>query len=359
MRFGYFSNADNTYDNNGRTVGEMILQIVDQAIHAEKVGMHCAWVGEHHFNEFGANASPEIVLGHIAAKTERIRLMPAVTVLPLHHPLRAAENWATLDVLSNGRIDFAVGRGFDKHEYDRFEVDFDRNQDIFREQLEIVKRAWTEKGRWSHHGEFYKFDDVDIVPKPVQDPLPIYVACFSKPTLELTAKHGYGMSIAPFAAGLSFGGVDRQITAYREGCEANGHKPGPVNSSYFLHIADTPEQELAARERQVRFFRENAAPTMRTARKSQNKSYAYWHDWADKVSNLKPEDLKPGSVLLGSPQQITDAVAKIAAEGVEEIGLYINIGLKDPQLVKDEMQRFMEEVAVNFDGPHKQLASAA
>ena len=98
---------------------------------------------------------------------------------------------------------------------------------------------------------------------------------------------------------------------------------------------------------------------MKTAREGNNKSYEYWHSWAEKVSSLKPEDLKPGSVLLGSPEQIGEAVAKIESEGVEEIGLYVNIGLKDPQQSKDEMQRFMEEVAVHFDGPHKALAAAA
>ena len=359
MKFSYFSNADNTYDNNKRDTNELILEIVDQAIHAEKVGMHSVWVGEHHFNEFGTNAAPHVVLTHILAKTERVRVMPAVVVLPLHHPLLMAEDWATMDLLGNGRVDFAIGRGFDKHEYDRMQVDFDKNHEIFAEGVEIITRAWTEEGRWSHQGKYYKFEEVEIVPKPVQDPLPISVACFSKPTLEMMTKYGYGMSIAPFAAGLSFGGVDKQVETYKEACIANGHEPGPVNSSYFLHLADTPEQEMAARERQIRFFRENAAPTMRTASKGQNKSYEYWHSWADKVSSLKPEDLKPGSVLLGSPDQIGEAITKIESEGVEEIGLYVNIGLKEPQQTKDEMQRFMEEIAVHFDGPHKELASVA
>lgn len=359
MKFSYFSNADNQYNDNTRSTNELILQIVDQAVHAEKVGMYSAWVGEHHFNEFGSNPAPHIILTHILAKTKRIRVMPGVVVLPLHHPLYVAEDWATMDLLSNGRVDFAIGRGFDKHEYDRLEVDFDRNHEIMTEQIEILTRAWTEPGRWAFAGEFYKFENVEVVPKPVQDPLPIYIACFSRPTLDVTTRYGYGMSIAPFAAGLGFGGVDKQVQEYREKCEANGHKPGTVNSSYFLHIADTPAEEQAARERQVRFFVENAAPAMKTAREGNNKSYEYWYSWAEKVSSLKPEDLKPGSVLLGSPEQIGEAVAKIESEGVEKIGLYVNIGLKDPQQTKDEMQRFMEDVAVHFDGPHKALATAA
>lgn len=359
MRFSYFSNADNTYPGNSRTPGELILEIVDQAIHAEAIGMHGAWVGEHHFHEFGVNASPEIVLTHIAARTSRIRLMPAVTVLPLHHPLRVAENWATIDLLSGGRVDFALGRGFDKNEYDRFEVDFERNSDIMKEGLEIVARAWRETGRWSHHGEFYRFEDVDIVPRPVQQEVPIYVACFSKPTVDMTCAFGFGMSIAPFAAGMAFGGVDKMIDYYRAGCVSNGRQPGAVNSSIFLHFADTPEQEAAARARQIRFFKEISAPTMKTAARAKTNSYDYWADMSKKVAEMKPEDLVSGNVLLGTSQQMVDAVGRFEQMGIEELGLYVNIGLKEHQQTKDEMQRFMEEVAPHFEGPHRAILAEA
>lgn len=348
MKFSYFSNADNTYKSNTRTVEELLLQIVDEAVYAEELGMHSAWIGEHHFNEFGTNASPEIMLGVVAARTERIRLMPAVTVLPLHHPLRVAENWATVDVISGGRVDFACGRGFDKHEYDRFGADFERNAEMLAEGLDIVHRAWTERGRWSYDGAFFSFEDVEIVPKPVQNPLPIYVACFSRPTVDMTCRRGFSMSIAPFAAGMSFGGVDKMVDYYRENCAANGHEPGIVNSSIFLHFADTPEEEKAARQRQIRFFLENALPTMRTASKAKTKSYDYWHDMADRVSRMKPEDLVSGMVLLGSTQSMIDSVGRFAEMGIDELGLYVNIGLKDPQQTREEMQRFMEEVAPQF-----------
>jgi alkanesulfonate monooxygenase SsuD/methylene tetrahydromethanopterin reductase-like flavin-dependent oxidoreductase (luciferase family) len=359
MKFSYFSNADNTYRNNPRTANELLRQIGDQAVFADRLGMHSAWVGEHHFNEFGTNASPEIMLSAVAARTERIRLMPAITVLPLHHPLRVAENWATVDLISNGRVDFACGRGFDKHEYDRFEVDFERNAQLLDESLDIIRRAWSEPGRWSHKGEFFKFDDVEIVPKPVQRPVPIYVACFSQPTVDLTCRYGYNMSIAPFAAGIAFGGVDKMIAYYREKCAANGHPPSFVNSSIFLHFADSPEQEQAARERQVRFFLENCLPSMRTSAAAKTKSYDYFHDMASRVSALKPQDLVPGMVFLGGTQSIIDSVSRFVELGLDEIGLYVNVGLKDHQQTKDEMQRFMEEVAPHFAGPHAAAALAA
>ena len=137
--------------------------------------MHSAWIGEHHFNSLGVLSSPDLVLAYIAARTNRIRLAPAVTVLPLHHPIRVAEQWATLDLLSNGRVDFAAGRGYDKREYLPFHVSFEDNQCIFEEGLELVRKLWVADGRISHDGKHYQFEDVRITPKPIQRPLPTYV----------------------------------------------------------------------------------------------------------------------------------------------------------------------------------------
>src|SRR5262245_66593444 len=114
MEFGYFTLSDNHYESNTRTANEFVAQITDQALHAEGLGMHSVWIGEHHFNSLGVLSCPELVLAHIAARTTRIRLAPAVTVLPLHHPIRVAEPWATLDLLSGGRVVFAAGRGYER-----------------------------------------------------------------------------------------------------------------------------------------------------------------------------------------------------------------------------------------------------
>src|SRR5215470_2616327 len=109
MDFGYFTLSDNHYENNPRTANQFVADITEEALHADRLGMHSAWIGEHHFNSLGVLSCPDLVLSYIAARTKHIRLAPAVTVLPLHHPIRVAEQWATLDLLSNGRVDFATG----------------------------------------------------------------------------------------------------------------------------------------------------------------------------------------------------------------------------------------------------------
>jgi alkanesulfonate monooxygenase SsuD/methylene tetrahydromethanopterin reductase-like flavin-dependent oxidoreductase (luciferase family) len=106
MEFGYFTLSDNHYDNNTRAANVFIADIIDEAIYAEEVGLNSAWIGEHHFSTLGVLSCPDLVLANVAARTRRIRLAPTVTVLPLHHPIRVAEQWATLDPLSGGSVDF-------------------------------------------------------------------------------------------------------------------------------------------------------------------------------------------------------------------------------------------------------------
>ena len=117
MQFGYFTLSDNGYRNNARTANVLVREIIEQAIYAEDIGLHSIWIGEHHFGGLGVLSCPDLALAHIAAHTTRVRLAPAVTVLPMHHPIRVAEQWASLDLMSSGRVDFAAGRGYDCREY--------------------------------------------------------------------------------------------------------------------------------------------------------------------------------------------------------------------------------------------------
>ena len=182
--------------------------------------------------------APTWCSAYIAARTKHIRLAPAVTVLPLHHPIRVAEQWATLDLLSNGRVDFAAGRGYDRREYLPFGVSFEDNQSIFDEGLELVRTLWASEDRLTYRGKHYQFEDVRITPKPVQRPIPTYVASFSKPSIELAARLGCGLIVAPFAAAMSFGGLKQVADLYTESCARHGNPPGRLMCSYFTHFAD-------------------------------------------------------------------------------------------------------------------------
>ena len=254
MDFGYFTLSDNHYQDNPRGANQFVSDITAEALYADELGMHSAWIGEHHFNSLGVLSCPDLVLAYIASRTKRIRLAPAVTVLPLHHPIRVAEQWATLDLLSGGRVDFAAGRGYDQREYLPFHVSFEDNQQIFEEGLELVRRLWAADDRISHHGKRFSFDDVRITPKPVQRPIPTYVGSFSKPSIELAARLGCGLIVAPFAAAISYGGLRQVADLYHETCAKHGTKPQRLMCSYFTHFADDKAAEDAQRARQIRYY---------------------------------------------------------------------------------------------------------
>src|SRR6202142_3794180 len=283
MQFGYFTLSDNSYRDNPRPANQFVADIIDEAIEADRLGMHSAWIGEHHFSTLGVLSCPDLALAFIAARTQRIRLAPAVTVLPLHHPIRVAEQWATLDLLSGGRVDFACGRGYDQREYLPFHVSFEDNQGIFEEGLELVRRLWQAEDRISHHGKYYSFDDVRITPKPVQQPIPTYVGSFSKPSIELAARLGCGLIVAPFAAAISFGGLKQVADLYHEACARHGTTPARLMCSYFTHFADTPEQENAQRARQIRYYKECVIPAFPGDPKSAPPSYRYFVDMVDRL----------------------------------------------------------------------------
>jgi alkanesulfonate monooxygenase SsuD/methylene tetrahydromethanopterin reductase-like flavin-dependent oxidoreductase (luciferase family) len=359
MDFGYFTLSDNNYPNNPRAANQYVADITAEAIYADKIGMRSAWIGEHHFNSLGVLSCPDLVLTYVAAQTKRIRLAPAVTVLPLHHPIRVAEQWATLDLLSGGRVDFAAGRGYDRREYEPFHVSFEDNQGIFEEGMEVVRKLWTAEGRISHHGKHYQFDDVRITPKPIQHPLPAYIGSFSKPSIELAARLGCGLIVAPFAAAMTFGGLKQVADLYHETCAKHGQKPHRLMCSYFTHFADTPAQEAKVRERQIYYYNECVIPAFPGDPKNAPPSYRYFIDIVDRLKNLKPEQLTENSVLIGSAARMIEVLKKVEAAGFDEVILYVNVGLKPHQQVKDEMARFMTEVAPAFAAERKAGVAAA
>jgi alkanesulfonate monooxygenase SsuD/methylene tetrahydromethanopterin reductase-like flavin-dependent oxidoreductase (luciferase family) len=349
MKFGYFTLSDNHYENNSRGANRFVADILDETVYADELGYHSAWIGEHHFNSLGVLSCPDLVLTYAAARTKKIRLAPAVTVLPLHNPIRVAEQWATLDLLSGGRVDWAAGRGYDRREYEPFGVSFEENQAIFEEGMALVQRLWSSGGeRIDHEGKYYRFKDVRITPQPIQKPIPTYVGSFSKPSIELAARLGCGVVVAPFAAAMTFGGLKQVGELYHECCAKAGTKPGRLMCSYFTHFADTPEQEAAQRARQIRYYRECVIPSFPGDPKTAPPSYRYFIAMVERLQKVRPEDLTENSVLLGSPARMIETLKKVEAAGIEEVILYFNVGLKPHAQVKDEMARFMAEVAPAF-----------
>ncbi len=355
MEFGYFTLSDNHYDNNRRSANAFIADILDEALYAEEVGLHSAWIGEHHFSSLGVLSCPDLVLAQVAALTRRIRLAPAVTVLPLHHPIRVAEQWASLDLLSNGRVDFAAGRGYDRREYLPFKVSFEENQTIFEEGMEVVRLLWQAEDRISHRGRHYQFENVRITPKPVQNPLPAYVASFSKPSIELAARLRIHTIFAPFAAAMLYGSVENAAREAKRMAVEAGHPDPKVMCSYFAAVAHSPEEADRARERLLHYLH-SVIPVLPNDRSKTPPHIAYFVDIVERLRGMKPSQLGDKSIVTGDAEHCIEVLKKCEDGGLREVILYFNFGELGHRDTLRAMERFAREVMPHFAGTKEAVA---
>jgi alkanesulfonate monooxygenase SsuD/methylene tetrahydromethanopterin reductase-like flavin-dependent oxidoreductase (luciferase family) len=358
MEFGYFTLSDNIYPEINRSPEQFIIDIRKEAIHADKIGMHSAWIGEHHFDSLGVNSCPHMLLASIIPETSRIKMAPAVAVLPLQHPLRVAEEYATLDLLSGGRMEFAVGRGYDRREYVPFGAEYMDSLELLDEGVEIIKKAWESEGKWSHAGKFFNIPEMAITPKPIQKDIPFYMACFSRASMEIAARRGMDIIFAPFAAAMTFGSMANAVKAYHDECAKFGTKPRKAMCSYFIHVGDGADEDYG-RERQMAYFNNCVLPAFHQEPGKTPPTMLYFLKIVEILKNMKKEDLGSKSILLGHPDQIIENLKELESAGIEEVILYFNVGGKPHKMVLDQMNRFMEQIAPHFEGSHKMFKAAA
>ncbi len=173
-----------------RTDVEVYEDILKGAELAEELGFDSVWIAEHAFSEHSIISSPHSLLAAIAARTKRVKIGVACTIVPWHAPLRLAQDLATIDIISGGRLVVGVGRGYQKREFDVYGIDIAESRDRFVEGMDIAIKAWTEE-RFSYNGKFFSFPEVMVIPKPVQKPYPpIWIGGQSKPAIRRAAQIG-------------------------------------------------------------------------------------------------------------------------------------------------------------------------
>jgi alkanesulfonate monooxygenase SsuD/methylene tetrahydromethanopterin reductase-like flavin-dependent oxidoreductase (luciferase family) len=350
MKFGYFTLTDNppAYGAQRREPNQFLREVLEECQVAEDLGYNSAWVPEHHFGLFGCLPAPATFLAYVAAKTKRIQLAPATVLLPCDHPVRVAENFALLDLLSNGRAVFSAGRGYDKREYDAFAVPFEESRDRFIEGLDLLRTAWT-KEEFTYKGKFYSIPEpVTCLPRPVQKPHPpIYVACFSRPTVEMAAEQGYHTLFAPFAAAMMFGSVGDAVRTYKELAASHGHQDARAKCSYFTNVVDSKVDELRTKERLLHYLH-SVLPAFPEDRASAPPHIAYFADIVERLKNMKAENLGERSVVTGDPAACIETLKKCETAGIEEVILYFNFGSLSHHDTLKSMERFARDVMPHF-----------
>jgi alkanesulfonate monooxygenase SsuD/methylene tetrahydromethanopterin reductase-like flavin-dependent oxidoreductase (luciferase family) len=233
------------YPDLNRPYHEIVSEVVDIAQAAEELGYEGISFPEHHFFNYIANPSALQYANLVASKTERLKILTGVLVLPYYNPLALAEEVALVDHMSKGRIEIGVARGANKYEFDRLGIDWQNSRAMYEESLDIMTRAWTESGI-SHDGQFWSFPEVTIIPKTYQQPHPkLWVSAQSKTGVEAAGARGQNMMTSPNLGSFApHGDIDQVMDWYNASSEASGKPRGEVMVLRRIFIDHTEELAL-------------------------------------------------------------------------------------------------------------------
>ena len=304
MRFGIFGGArvgqrDPLGDSYGYT------DFVEYIKAADQLGFESAFMVEHHFTGHGQLSASLNLLSYLAACTKRIRLGTAVVVLPWHNPALLAEQVATLDVLSGGRVEFGIGRGYRKVEFDAFCVPMDEAWERFNECLRFILKAWTTKERFSFEGKFWSYKDVVVEPAPIQQPHPpIWMAGGSLDSIAKIGAGNYNLLLDQLGdISLTL----QRLNGYLDALQARGlpRDAGRVGVTRALHIVRDDAERRRAYERR----RETITNISELAHKSK-----------DEMRALTDEQIRADDApLIGTPDEIVARLQQLADGGVEYV----------------------------------------
>lgn len=329
-------------------------ETIQQIMHADTLGFDCAWLAElHFFKPFSIMASPLIVATAAAQRTKNIRLGIAVNLLPLYHPLRGAEDGATVDILSNGRLEFGVGRGAIPVHFSGFNVSREESRERFEESLDVIHKAWTTES-FSHSGKYYQIPETSVVPKPLQKPHPpIRVAANSPDTAVFAGKARYPVFVASVTNPLPR--MFEQVATYRRAwaeSTAPTDRPTPaspdVSTMFFFHPGENLAQVRRDLEPSLNNYFHSVSAMVRAGVRAQdgNESYRYLQEVQKAVESVTFEKITETMGIFGSARECIAKAKELHKElGMKELICWFNPGGMVPhEKVLAAMSRFAAEV---------------
>jgi alkanesulfonate monooxygenase SsuD/methylene tetrahydromethanopterin reductase-like flavin-dependent oxidoreductase (luciferase family) len=330
--------------------GPFMRHVLDLLAAAEPLGFDNLWINEHHFDSWGGMMSaPAMALAALSQRTRRVRLGTSIAVLGLHHPLAVAEQLATLDLISSGRLDFGIGRGSEPYDYEAFGVDYAEAQARTMEALDVILGAWT-RPRLTHSGTYFQVDDVEVWPRPQQQPHPpVWVSCSSSPaSFEQTARRGY------FALTLGF---PRPVDAFAELTHTyidawvdSGRDPDSYQMATLYHTIVCEKSERA-RELAITHFsrflgglRASAARPTRRPKPPRP---------AQSLAELDCGKLIDGARLIaGNPREVADMLRYLQGEvGFTQLNHMFQFGGLSFEVAHESMALYAQEVMPKLRTP--------
>src|SRR6266850_9149 len=291
----------------GQTPAAAFAEALAQIEAADRWGLDAIWLAEiHQQARRSVMSAPMTVASAIAARTKRIKIGTGVQVLPLCHPLRLAEEAATVDQISHGRLIFGVGRSGFPRTYEAYGVPYGESRERFAETLEILKQAWTQES-FSYKGQYYSFDNVKVTPKPYQKPWPeIRVAANSADTFPNIAKAGHAVFVAVRLGTLEE--LEPNITAYRQAWKEAGH---PGEGKVFLrapvYVAETDQAARDEPEESIMYFYRYLGERLQdSASRAGVRAVEDRAARGQRLQNISYEEALREKLIVGSPERVTD-----------------------------------------------------
>jgi alkanesulfonate monooxygenase SsuD/methylene tetrahydromethanopterin reductase-like flavin-dependent oxidoreductase (luciferase family) len=340
----------------GRSATEIIREEVDQMVLSEALGFDAVWLTEHHYSDYGLSSAPSVLLATAAARTERIKFGLAVYVLPFHHPLRLAEETATLDILTGGRLIVGLGRGNRPIEFLGHGVPQDESRGRFEEAVEILLRAWSDEPV-TLHGRHWSIENIPFYPKPASRPHPpIAFAVGSPQSIGWVGDNGYPLMTSGLFTTLP--AILKQREAYVTALRTSEHDHSEEKIAELLarwvvtkhvYVAPTDAEARADAEGPERWYLDSDARSISPEGLPVSETtYRTAMDAVQRVRSLRWEELVETSLLIGSPATVRRKVEELEAAGVGELLCWMNFGGIPPEKARRSMRLFAEEVMPQF-----------
>jgi alkanesulfonate monooxygenase SsuD/methylene tetrahydromethanopterin reductase-like flavin-dependent oxidoreductase (luciferase family) len=334
MQFGIFGSAQASTQDLGPETGQGFRDYLEYAVTAEALGYRSSFLVEHHFTGWNQVSATLMLQTALAMRTTTLRLGTAVIVLPWHNPVLLAEQAATLDLISCGRLDFGVGKGYRHNEFAGFRIPPEEAEPRFEESVEVMTKAFTSRQRFSHRGKFWQFDDIVVEPPPAQQPHPpLWVAAGSEASIRRAAQRGFNLILDQYASPQQLG---QRIALYRAERMANGiREPGRIAVARQAYVADDRADAEAALAKQAAWTKRTVDVSRSPGAKTGSHVLAY----ADTADGTE------ANALYGTPDEICAKLTELQAAGVEYVILTLFGGVQ-------QLQRFAREVMPAFpDAP--------
>jgi len=332
MKFGLFGSAQAKRGGPDVDSAQGFREYVDYAIEAEALGYDSIFVVEHHFTGYGQVSASLNLLTWVAAKTKTLRLGTAVMVLPWHNPVLLAEQAATLDLLSGGRLDFGVGKGYRHNEFASFRIPMSEAEERFEESLAIIVKSWTSEERFSYHGKFWQYDDIIVEPPTAQDPHPpIWMGAGSPGSIAKVAKRGANVMFDQFATIEMIG---ERLDIFRKACAEIGRPFDPMQVAVARAVYVAKDE--ADKQR---------ALDQRLEAQKRTHELAQAPDGSNKSTMMTFADLRSASdesALFGTPDEIAEKLERLRKLGVE------HVLINNPNQARDSLRRFSRDLMPAF-----------